>query len=156
MRAGSGAARIALLPLLFAGFASAPSARPASPDGNDELLEIIREQRALIDSQKKALETLRQRVDRLEEKTVQEAARIETVDHHVDEALGEVEGIDLTRETDQMAGARGLQLTIPRVKTTVTVAGFVKADLIHDFREINAPQGERHEARNGIALEAHR
>lgn len=114
------------------------SARAAAPSV-DELSEIIREQRALIDAQQQAIASLQRRVGRLEGETVQGARRAEPEQQGVDRAGEDVEPLDFARETDRMEGAEGLHLTIPRAHTKLSVSGFVKADLIHDFREIDSP-----------------
>lgn len=52
---------------------------------------------------------------------------------------GYVRPLDIPRQTDQMAGVSGLDLLIERIDTVVTVTGFIKLDMIHDFREIDSP-----------------
>lgn len=49
-----------------------------------------------------------------------------------------VRSIDLHTQTDRMHGLNGYHVDIPKVRTKITIAGFIKADLVHDFREMDS------------------
>lgn len=53
-------------------------------------------------------------------------------------SVGPSGAFDLSHETDRMHDVHGLHVALPEIDTTVTVSGFVQADFIHDFRQINS------------------
>ena len=139
------------------------------PPSDADLAETVREQGELIEAQRAELERLQRRVDALEGETVFEAegaaeaeaeakaaarrAEVEAeaareVERDLERRRAALEAREATeaivpvavhRETDRMKPGQGVHLALPKVRTKVTVSGFVKLDVIHDFREINSP-----------------
>ncbi|MBU0734763.1 MAG: hypothetical protein KJ573_03985 [Proteobacteria bacterium] len=131
------------------------------------LERIIKDQQQQIEAQAKALDALRTRVEKLsrESAATQEVleqgkkAVMETKDKadfgehkavaakhmadvakkEADMALRRVEAIDPSREEDRMHYHDFMHFRVPRTETIVTVSGFAKGSVIHDFDAIQSP-----------------
>jgi len=122
-------------------------------DAMKRLERIIEAQQQQIEAQAKALAALQTRVDRLTRessatrevlnkgKDVVEATQKEAegAKREADMALREVEAIDPGREEDRMPDQDFMHFRVPRTETVVTVSGFAKGSVIHDFDGIASP-----------------
>ena len=143
--------------LAIVGLAWIAPAHAAAPVSNAELMDVIREQRAMIEAQREDLHALRNRVDRLEDgfsesgyptagvepQAVYDPQDTEPIELGVSKSASEdgakeIEPVDLAVEADRMHPNMGIHIRIPRLETKLTVSGFAKADFIHDFRGIRS------------------
>ena len=144
--------------LAMAGFAWVVPAHASAPVSNDELLRIIREQRAMIDAHRASIENLKGRLAVLEgqsdEVVGSEAAAgsqgetlLREEDHeeagvlaqHDAGAPEDIRPIDLSVESDRTLPDQGMHIGLPQFNTKLTISGLIKADFIHDFRAMDAP-----------------
>lgn len=143
--------------LAIFGLAWITPAHAAEPMSNTDLMDIIREQRAMIEAQREDLQALRNRVDRLEDgfsesgypsagvepQVAYDPQDTEPIDLEASKSGREdgarhVEPFDLAVEADRMHPNMGMHIAIPELETKLTVSGFAKADFIHDFRGIRS------------------
>lgn len=130
----------------------------SEPVSQAELLEVIREQRAMIDAQRASIENLEGRVEALEGLSDQvvgskaaAGSQGETLlreEDHQDAmvltrrragAEEELAPIDLSVESDRTLPNQGMHIGLPQYDTKLTISGLIKADFIHDFRGMDAP-----------------
>ena len=146
----SGAKRWIIVAANLVGLAFCAVAQAEDSTTIENLPEIVQDQRELLDSQQELLEQLQGRLDRLESQGEQRIEGVEEDEEHlgeevaetraeVREALEEVEAIDMSIETDRMDSHQGQHLEIKKTGTKLTISGYVKGDVIHDFREMNSP-----------------
>jgi len=50
-----------------------------------------------------------------------------------------IAGVDISRETDGLAGEKGLNVKVHDTDTVLTISGFIRASAIHDFDKIGSP-----------------
>ena len=117
-----------------------------------KLQQLIEQQQKQLEAQQKALENLKNRVETLstEEAVVEvqaeqaerlaEAAvkKAEAAQAEADRAHREAIAVDVEMEED-LHRSKGKSFHIPDTKTVVTLSGFIKADVIHDFDKIQSP-----------------
>lgn len=122
-------------------------------DAMKRLERIIEAQQQQISAQAKALAALQARVDQLTRessstqevlnkgKEVVEATQKEAegAKQEADMALRKVEAIDPGREEDRMLDQDFMHFRVPSTETVVTVSGFAKGSVIHDFDGIASP-----------------
>ncbi|MCF8144032.1 MAG: porin [Deltaproteobacteria bacterium] len=122
-------------------------------DAVNRLERIIEAQQQQIEAQAKALAALQARMDQLTRessatreilnkgKEVVEATREEAegAKREADMALRKVEAIDPGREEDRMLDQKFMHFEVPKTETVVTVSGFAKGSVIHDFDGIASP-----------------
>jgi len=125
--------------------------------GDNEAIErlerIIKEQQQQIEAQAKGLAALQSRVEQLtrESAATQEILgkgenvvevtkkEADVAKREADMALREVEAIDPGQEEDRMHYPDFMHFRVPKTETIVTVSGFVKGSIIHDFDAIQSP-----------------
>jgi len=119
----------------------------------NRLERIIKHQQQQIEAQAKAFAVLQARVDQLTRessatrevlnkgKEVVEATQKEAegAKREADMALREVEAIDPGHVEDRMLDQDFMHFRVPKSETVVTVSGFAKGSLIHDFDGIASP-----------------
>ena len=117
-----------------------------------QLQQLIEQQQKQLEAQQKALKRLQDRVETLtkEEAVVEvKAAEAERLAEEAvkkareakaeaDRAHREAIAVDVQKEED-LHRAKGKTFHVPDTKTVVTLSGFVKADVIHDFDKIQSP-----------------
>lgn len=149
--------RMTLVPfmILFLGFVMGfwGVAQAGDDEAIKRLEQIIKEQQRQIEAQAKALNALQTRVEQLTResaatqeilrkgKKVVETTKKETdvVKREAEMALRKVETIDPSQEEDRMHYHDFMHFRVPRTETIVTVSGFAKGSLIHDFDAIESP-----------------
>lgn len=128
-------------------------ARAEDEEAIKRLENIIKEQQRQIQAQAQALDALRARVEKLSrenaatleilskgKKVVVETKReADVAKREADMALREVEAIDPTKEENKMYYRDFTRFRVPRTETMVTVSGFAKGSVIHDFDGIESP-----------------
>ena len=145
---------VLVLSIGFCGTAGAQSQQTVK-----QLQQLIEQQQKQLEAQQRALEeqtralrNLRNRVETLtqEESAVEvkaEAAerlaeeavrRAQEAKAEADRAHREALAVDVQKEED-LHRTEGKTFHIPETKTVVTLSGFIKADVIHDFDKIESP-----------------
>jgi hypothetical protein len=116
------------------------------------LQQLIEQQQKQLEAQTKALEDLKTRVEaltkeeavaevkateaeRLAEEAVKKAQEAKA---EADRAHREAIAVDVEKEED-LHRTKGKSFHIPDTETVVTLSGFVKGDVIHDFDKIGSP-----------------
>ncbi len=137
--------------ILFTGFCGV--ARAADQKTLEDTERLIKQQQEQLQAQEKALEDLKARVDALAkeeaavDEKVAEATKLATeADRKAqiakDEAalaLRRARAVDVSKEEDRHGGAKGLHLDVPNTDTVLTISGYVKGSVIHDFDKIASP-----------------
>ena len=117
-----------------------------------KLQQLIEQQQKQLEAQQKALRDLKNRVETLttEEAVVEvQAAQAERLAEEAvkkaqeakaeaDRAHREAIAVDVEMEED-LHRSKGKSFHIPDTKTVLTLSGFIKADVIHDFDKIQSP-----------------
>ena len=117
-----------------------------------KLQQLIEQQQKQLEAQQKALRDLKNRVETLatEEAVVEvQAAQAERLAEEAvkkaqvakaeaDRAHREAIAVDIEKEED-LHRTKGKSFHIPDTKTVLTLSGFIKADVIHDFDKIQSP-----------------
>ena len=117
-----------------------------------QLQQLIEQQQKQLEAQQKALRDLKNRVETLttEEAVVEvKAAQAERLAEEAvkkaqeakaeaDRAHREAIAVDVQKEED-LHRAKGKTFHIPDTKSVLTISGFIKADVIHDFDKIQSP-----------------
>ena len=118
----------------------------------NQLQRLIEQQQKQLEAQQKALEDLKNRVETLttEEAVVEvQAAQAERLAEEAvkkaqeakaeaDRAHREAIAVDIEKE-ENLHRTKGKSFHIPDTKTVLTLSGFIKADVIHDFDKIQSP-----------------
>jgi hypothetical protein len=117
-----------------------------------KLQQLIEQQQKQLEAQQKALENLKNRVETLTkeegvtevkatatERLAEEAVRkAQKEKAEADRAHREAIAVDPQKEED-LHRTKGKSFLVPDTKTVVTLSGFIKADVIHDFDKIQSP-----------------
>ncbi len=100
--------------------------------------KMMQEMQRQLNEQKTANEKMLQEGQKIKQQAVEAEGLAQQAEREV-QAVARIEGIDLSRETDQFGDSKGTNFKIPKTDTVLTVSGFIRASAIHDFDQIESP-----------------